>query len=449
MINNKGIIFFLIFFLTNHCSFDDKTGIWGDAKKEARRISELEQQQKKIIEIEKVYSTETIYKKEKILSKNITLSKAKKNSSWTMSGMNHQNLLGNIYLSGIDNVFLKKKIGKDKFETQRFMSPLLAYNNNLIFSDDKGTIFNVNEFGKINWKKNIYKKIYKRIYKNLVFSIYNNNIYIADNIGFIYAIDLDNGKLSWIKNYGIPVKSNIKIFKDKIFLIDQNNKIFSLNTKDGSLVWDILSISSFIKSQNLLSLAVSKSGDLFAITSAADIYKIQGETGKVIWSRNAAGSLYVNATDFFNSSEIVLSEEQIIFSTGTSIFAYNNNTGSSNWKNDVSSIDAPIIDGKNIFIVTSNGYMVILDKKTGKIISSSNILNILKKKKQNTTVTNFIMGSDKIYSITLNGYMIVSSARSGKPEFYKKIGGSNISPVIINNGKLYVLIEGSKITGFK
>ena len=61
MINNKGIIFFFIFFLTNHCSFDDKTGIWGDAKKEARRSSELEQQQKKIIEIEKVYSTETIY----------------------------------------------------------------------------------------------------------------------------------------------------------------------------------------------------------------------------------------------------------------------------------------------------------------------------------------------------------------------------------------------------
>ena len=35
------------------------------------------------------------------------------------------------------------------------------------------------------------------------------------------------------------------------------------------------------------------------------------------------------------------------------------------------------------------------------------------------------------------------------PESYKKIGGSNISPVIINNGKLYVLIEGSKIIGFE
>ena len=140
-----------------------------------------------------------------------------------------------------------------------------------------------------------------------------------------------------------------------------------------------------------------------------------------------------------------LSEDQIIFSTGTSLFSYNENTGNSNWKNDVSSIDAPIIDGKNIFIVTSNGYLVILDKETGKIISSSNILNILKKKKKNTKITNFIMGSDKIYSITLNGYMIVSSALSGKSESYKKIGGSNISPAIINNGKLYILTDKYKI----
>jgi len=448
MIDKKRIIFFLIFILINNCSFDNKTGIWGDAKKEKKRISELEKQQKKIIEIEKVYSSENIHKKEKLLTKKITLSKPKKNSSWIMSGLNHQNLLGNIYLSGVDNIFLKKKIGKDKFEINRFKATLLAHGKNLIFSDDKGTIFNINEFGKINWKKNIYKKVYKRIYKNLVISIYKNNIYIADNIGFVYSFNLDNGNLVWIKNYGVPIKSNIKIFNDQIFLIDQDNKIFSLNTKDGSLVWDILSISSFIKSQNLLSLAISINGDLFAITSAADIYKIQAESGKVIWSRNAAGSLYANATDFFNSSEIVLSGDKIIFSTGTSLYSYNENNGNINWQIKVTSVDAPIIDGENIFIVTNNGYLVILNKDTGEIISSSYILKILKKKKQNTTVTDFIMGSDKIYSITLNGYMIVSSALSGKVESFKKIGGSNISPAIINNGNLYILIEGSKIIGF-
>ena len=55
------------------------------------------------------------------------------------------------------------------------------------------------------------------------------------------------------------------------------------------------------------------------------------------------------------------------------------------------------------------------------------------------------MGSNKIYSMTLNGFLIVSSLASGEPESFKKVGGSNISPLIINNGKLYMLINKSKI----
>ncbi len=98
--------------------------------------------------------------------------------------------------------------------------------------------------------------------------------------------------------------------------------------------------------------------------------------------------------------------------------------------------------------MTNYGYFIILNRNTGDIISSSNILKILKKKKQKTKVTSFIMGSDKIYSTTLNGFLIVSSATSGKAEGYKKIGGTNISPLVINNGKLYILTDESKILVF-
>ena len=448
MNKKKKIIFFLIFILLNNCSFDSKTGIWDGGEDEKERISELEQEQRQIIEVEKVYSSENTYAKDILLKKNIILSKSKNNSEWSMSSLNHQNFLGNINLPRISNMFLKKKIGKDKFSMRKAMSPLLVFNNNIIFSDDRGTIFNINKRGKINWKKNIYKKIYKKINKNLIFSIYKNNLYIADNIGFIYAIDLTNGKLIWIKNYGTPIKSNIKIFDDKIFLIDQDNKIFCLNIKDGTSIWHVFSISSFIKSQNLLSIAVSKEGDLFVITSSADIFKLRGNTGDIIWSRNTAESLYAHSTDFFNSSEIVLTNDEIIFSSGHTFFSYNINDGKTNWKNEVHSVATPIIDGENIFIVTQNGYFVILNKDTGKIISSTNILKILKKKKRETQVTGFIMGSGKIYSVTLNGYLIVSSAISGKPEYFKKIGGHNISPLIINNGALYILLEKSKIIGF-
>ena len=448
MINKKNLIFFLIFILLNNCSFDNKTGIWGDSEKEKRKISELEKKQKQILDVEKIYSSDKIYLKEVPLTKNISLSKPKKNSSWKMSSLNHQNFLGNIYLSGIDNIFLKKKIGKDKFSESRVITSLLVFKNNIILSDDTGTIFNINQNGKINWKKNIYKKIYKKIYKNLVFSIYKNNIYIADNIGFIYVISLDTGKLLWIKNYNIPLRSNIKIFDNKIYLIDQDNRILCLNIKDGTKIWDILSISSFIKSQNLLSLAVSKKGNLVAITSSSDLYKVEVNSGNFSWVSNTFGSMLADATDFFKSSQVVITDDEVIISAGPSIFSYNLNIGSITWENEVSSIGTPIIDGKNIFFVTENGYFVIMNRDTGKIISSTNILKILKKKKQKTKITGFIMGSGKVYSVTLNGYLIVSSAISGKVENFKKIGNPIISAPIISNGKLYILTKNSRIIGF-
>ena len=413
MNKKKNLIFFLIFILLVNCSFDNKTGIWSGSKKEKRRISELEKEQKQTKVVDYIYSSKSVYSKEISLTKKISISNPRKNLSWKMSSLNQQNFLGNIYLSGIDNIFLKKKIGKNKFPISKIISSPLVFENNIIFSDNNGTIFNINQNGEINWKKNIYKKIYKKVYKNLVFSIYQNNIYVADNIGFIYSIGLNNGKLVWIKNHGIAIKSNIKIYKNKIFLINQDNRILCFNTKNGSKIWDIRSVPSFIKLQNFLSSAISKQGDLIAINSSGDLLKVNANNGKIAWSLNTLESTLAHATDFFKSSEIVIIDDNIIVSSKSSLFSYNLNTGYTNWKQEVSSIGAPIIDGKNIFILTDNGYFVIIDKDTGILISSTNILKILKKRKQATKVTGFIMGSGKIYSVTSNGYLIVSSPVSG------------------------------------
>ena len=60
-----------------------------------------------------------------------------------MSGLNLQNFIGNLYLPKINNNFLKKKIGKDKFSISRSMSSPLITDNTIILADDKGTIFNI------------------------------------------------------------------------------------------------------------------------------------------------------------------------------------------------------------------------------------------------------------------------------------------------------------------
>jgi len=442
-----SVLLFSLVLLTN-CSFDNKTGIWSGSDEEQRRMKELEREQKKLLEVVKIYSSEDSYSEEVSSTKITTLSQPIKNSSWKMSGLNLQNFIGNIYLSGIKNNFLKKKIGKDKFVVTKIKTTPIIYNENIIFADNTGTIFSVKKNGKLNWKKNIYKKTYKKIFKNLSFSTEDNTVFIADNVGFIYAVEIDTGKLVWIKNHGIPIKSNVKIFDGKIFLINQDNRLLCFDISDGSIIWDVRSISSFIKTQNSLAMAISKAGDLLMLGSSGDLIKVNAINGQVYWSLNTTGSMLAHDTDFFKSSDIVITEKDIIFSASSLIFSYNLNTGYFNWEKNIQTKNTPIIDGNNIFVVSDNGYFIILDKNSGKIIRSTNILKVLKEKKQNTNVTGFIMGSGKIYAVTMNGYLIVCSAASGKVEYFKKIADAIHVPPIISGGSLYILTAKPKILGF-
>ena len=447
MQNNKiSLIFVTIYFFLVSCSFDSKTGIWTGEQNERKRADQLENDKK--LDIERLYSSKDIFVEEVAAIKNATLSQAKKNNNWRMPNFNAQNFKGHMYLSGINNNFLKKKIGKNKFSFSKVMSPPVFDENFIILTDNSGTIFNITKYGKINWKKNIYKKIYKKMYKNLSLSIYKNAIYVSDNIGFIYSVEINTGKILWIKNHGIPLKSKIKVFDDRIFLVNHDNRIICLESKTGTKIWDVRTVSSFIKTQSFLALAISKKREVFIINSSGDLVKLSSINGQIYWSLNITPSLFAHDKDFFESSDIAVTDDDIIFSTTASLFSYNLNNRNMNWKIDINSTNTPIIDENNVFLVSKNGFFVNIDKVSGKIIWSTNILKILKERKRNTNVTGFILGSDKIYATTHNGFLIISSAINGKVETFKKVGDSIITDPVINDGSLYILTKNSKLFGF-
>ena len=62
--NKKLIFFFLIYLLNVGCSFNNITGIWTGSESEKKRISEIEREQKSVLQRVKIYSTENIYNKD-------------------------------------------------------------------------------------------------------------------------------------------------------------------------------------------------------------------------------------------------------------------------------------------------------------------------------------------------------------------------------------------------
>ena len=189
--------FFLILFLflLNHCSFDDKTGIWKNTNFE-------NETKKKFQEFEKISLSEQNFNEviEADFGFNFETTKAISNNKWQDTFYSYNNNLQNFKYQNKNQVsFKSKKLSKYK------INDYLFYENNLVINDDKGylTVYSL-ESNNIIYKFNFYKKKYKNIKKKLKFISENNILYVIDNIGYIYSLDLNSKKLLWAKKFSVP-----------------------------------------------------------------------------------------------------------------------------------------------------------------------------------------------------------------------------------------------------
>ena len=106
------------------------------------------------------------------------------------------------------------------------------------------------------WKKNFYNKSEKKLKPILQFANDKNILIVGDNIAKYYALNLNNGELLWSKNNLAPFNSQIKIYKDKFFIIDFSNTLRCFSIKTGKEIWNIKTENSLIRSQKKLSMVI-------------------------------------------------------------------------------------------------------------------------------------------------------------------------------------------------
>ena len=138
----------------------------------------------------------------------------------------------------------------------------------MIITDLRGNIiiYSPNDEEKIINKFNFYKKKYKHIKKYLNISVDNDILIISDNIGYLYALSLNTGKIIWAQNYKIHFRSNLKIFKNKIIAANQNNNLYFINKEDGSVIRLIPTEEVIVSNQFINNISLTKNSTLFLNT---------------------------------------------------------------------------------------------------------------------------------------------------------------------------------------
>ena len=432
------LIFFFIFIIISACSLNSQSKFWTKSEEITKDNNNLNNKVKK----------QEIFKKEKILKKEFNENlKIKINSN---SASNYKNNI-NLNNSGLVNFSGElKRTSRYKFSKiknfYQYEPELIFDESNLIFFENKGTILKFNENSKLVWKKNFYLKQEKKLNPVLQFTSNDKYLIVADNLAKYFMLDKENGELIWSKNNSAPFNSQIKIFKDKFFIIDFDNTLRCFSLKNGNELWNVKTQNSLIRSQKKLSMVIVDNV-IFFNNSVGDISSVNINNGELLWQFPTQNSLVYESAFSLETSEIVTDGKALYFSNNKNQFySIDLSTGSLNWKTKVNSNLKPTIIENIIFTVSIEGYLILIDRKNGNIIRITDVFDNFKTKKRNLIKpTGFIVGLDSVYLSTDNGRLLVVDNSSGKIVSAIKIDGEKILRPAVMNDSLFVVKDNSII----
>ena len=422
----------LIFFFLNNCSLNKNSKYWTN-----ERISE--EIKDNVIE---TFQNEEIVNLEFNPDLKISFySKAIEKSFLN----NFDNNNGRINFDGNLKNLSKYKFSKiDNFD--QYELEISFSNNDIIFFDNKGSILKFDENSNLIWKKNYYSKSEKKQKHILFFANNNKHLLVADNLAKYYAIDIVTGDLIWSKDNNAPFNSQIKIYKDKFFIIDFENTLRAFSIDDGEEIWNIKTQNSLVRTQKKLSMVIVND-KIYFNNSLGDISSVDINSGQLVWQTPTQSSLVLDDGFFIKTSDIIADKNTLYFSNNkNSFFSLDINTGTLNWKQKINSKIRPTLIDNYILSVSSTGYLIIIEKISGNIIRITDIFkNIKPKLRQKIKPTGFIVGANNIYMTTDYGRLFVIDTTTGTTKLIVKIDKRKILRPAVLNKNLFIITDNSII----
>jgi outer membrane protein assembly factor BamB len=282
---------------------------------------------------------------------------------------------------------------------------------------------------------------------------FDNTIIFVDAYGQIKSIDVDNSKINWETQIDFPILSAPLIYRDQVFFISADNRIFSLSFKTGEIQWSFQTIEESKK--NLFTASpVAIENIIIAPFSNGEIIAFKVDDGQPVWSENTSK---ISIISNFNLRDITANP--VI--SGNSIFSLSSNgrlisnsiiNGARNWNVDISGSQTPIISANQIYLIDNEARVICINKSTGEIYW----IRELEKYRRGTDSKNLNLWTgpylinEYLYLISYFGDILTISPLNGEVLDEDKLGVKNIySPLIVLSDQIFITDEKANIYRFK
>ena len=377
------------------------------------------------------------------------------NSDWTQSGGNATKSMGQVALGNALGRAFSIQAGRGSSLTERLAAAPIVANGRVYTIDTLGAVraFDARTGGQV-WASQT------PVEKNNTASLYGGGIaydqgkiYATNGLGFVAALDERNGGIVWQVRPGGPLRGAPSVANDSVYVISQDNQIYSLKESDGSTNWSQAASLEVAGVFGSASPAVGQ-GTVIAGFSSGELNAYRYENGRVVWQdalQRTSIRTSVSSLSDIDADPVIDNGQVIAVGQGGRMVALDLITGQRQWEINIAGISTPWVAGDWIFVVTSQAKLICVYRQNGHIRWINQLPQFVKAKAKKGEIgySGPVLAGNRLIVTGSNGAVIYVDPTNGAFQSQSSIGAPISLPPIVANSTLYIFDDRARLTAFR
>ncbi len=281
----------------------------------------------------------------------------------------------------------------------------------------------------------------------------NGRIYATNGVGDVVALDASNGSELWRVKPAGPLRGSPTVAFNNVFVMTQDNQIFSLDADSGEILWQRAAASGQTGVFGVAAPAAGQ-GTVIAGFSSGELVAYRYENGRELWSDALARtsiSTQVGTLTDVDADPIIDQGRVYALGQGGRMAAYELLTGQRIWELTLAGISTPTVVGEWVFTLTDEAQLLAIQRNTGRIrwISQQERWREPEDREGPIFWTGPVLANGRLWIASSRGQVRSVDVMTGEAsDFVRLDDGVSLPPVVANN-TLYILDDNGKIHAWR
>jgi len=385
----------------------------------------------------------------------MTLPDATANTEWTQSGGNASKSVGQVALGTALGVAFHEQAGRGSSLTARLASEPVVGGGRVFTIDTLGVVraFDA-QSGARAWETATPSD------RGNEASLYgggvafdNGVIYATNGLGYVTALDARNGGITWKVRPGGPLRGAPSVSNGAVYVMSQDNQIYSLKEADGSTNWSQAASLEIAGVFGTASPAIGQ-GTVVSGFSSGELNAYRYENGRMVWQdalQRTSIRTSVSSLSDIDADPVIDRGQVIAIGQGGRMVGMELITGQRMWELNLAGIATPSVAGDWVFVVTSDAKLMAIARNNGKVRWITQLPEFRNVKSKNGPINYAgpILAGGRLIVTGTNGAITFVNPDNGVIEGSTSVKTSISLPPVVANNTLYVLDDDGRLHAFR